>query len=97
MYNSKREIDQKLSQVKYALVQFTRYEGRIFVNGGRDPNTGSFPLINVLSSFITQARSVFQYAYKEAKERGLLASYNDFVNNNPIIGCFKADFYVLNI
>ena len=89
MYNSKHEIEQKLNQVKYAWVQFKRYEGRIFVDGGRDPKTGSFPLINDLSSFITQARSVFQYAYKEANERGLLSSYDDFVNSHPIINCFK--------
>ncbi len=90
MYKSKCEIEKKLKQVKHALKQFTRYEGRIFVNGGRDPQTGSLPLINDLSSFITQARSVIQYAHKEATKRGLVESYNAFVNSKPIFRCFKA-------
>ena len=90
MYKSKREIEKKLKQVKYSLKQFTRYEGRIFVNEGRDPQTGCLPLIIDLSSFTTQARSVLQYAYKEAKERGLVESYNAFVNSKPIFRCFKA-------
>lgn len=89
MYKSKLEIEKKLKQVKYALKQFTRYEGRIFINQGRDPQTGSFPLINDFSSFVTQARSVLQYAHKEAAKRGLVALYNDFVKSKPIFRCFK--------
>jgi len=89
VYQSKLEIEKKMRQAKYALKQLTRYEGRIFVNEGRDPQTGSYPFITDLSSFLTQTRSILQYAYHEAQDRKLTHLYEEFVGDKPIIGCFK--------
>lgn len=43
-----------------------------------------------LSAFLSSARSVLQYALKEAKTKeGGRMWYNNFVSNNPVLGFFK--------
>jgi len=88
MYQSKDEIHRKLQQAKYALRKLGRFEGRIFVNEGRDEETGGFPLLNDFCSFATQTRSVFQYGLKEARERCMQRAYDAFVEHRPIIAFF---------
>lgn len=89
MYKSKAEIEKKLSQTKYNLKQLTRFEGRFFVNQGRDHETGSYPLIAHLSSFLSSARSIFQYALKEAKNSGLQKTYEGFFDRSPVSKLFR--------
>lgn len=90
MYKSKREIGKKLKQVKYVQNLIRRFEGRVLAHNGRDPETGAHPLIAHLSSFVAHARSVIQYAYKEAKESGHLAEYERFVESSEIFRLFKS-------
>ena len=59
------------------------------MNGGRDAETGSYPLIVDFSSFLSSARSVFQYGLKEAKSRGMQKVYDDFCAASPISKLFK--------
>lgn len=89
MYKSLSEIEKRLTQVRYTYKQVGKFKGRVFVKGGLDEETGAYPLLVFFSAFIAQARSVFQCAYKEAKQAGLLSSYNSFLVTSPIVGFFK--------
>ncbi len=89
MYRSKSGIEKKLAQAKYVFNQLSKFEGRIFVNGGVDEKTGSHPLVVLLSSFAAHGRSVFQYACKEAKQGRKQQAYERFVSRSPIVGFFK--------
>lgn len=88
MYKSKEQIEKKLSQARFALAQLSRYEGRIFVNSGKDETTGAFPFIHDFSSFVTQTRSIFQYGLKEARELGMQPAYDRFVSQRSIVRFF---------
>ena len=89
MYKSKRHIESKLAQAKFVLNEMRKYRGKLFVNNGIDPETGAYPLQVNIGSFLAHARSVFQYAYKESKERNMVCIYEVAVNKRPIIGVFK--------
>ena len=89
MYRSKTQIEKKLKQVNFVNNEIQKYKGRIFVNGGIDPETGADPLFTHISSFIVHARSIIQYAFKEAKEVGKLNEYINYVQNVEIFRMFK--------
>ena len=89
MYRSKHQIDQKMKQVNFVNNEIQKYRGRIFVNDGIDPETGADPLLTHISSFLAHARSIIQYAYKEAKEVGKLDEYDNYVQNIEIFKMFK--------
>ena len=46
-------------------------------------------MLTHVGSFLAHARSIFQYAQKEAKEAGLQSKYDSYVSNNDIIRFFK--------
>lgn len=89
MYRSKLQIENKLKQVNYINNEIQKFRNRIFVNDGVDPDTGAHPLLTHISSFITHARSVIQYAFKEAKNGGKEALYSDYVKNIGVFKIFK--------
>ena len=89
MYKSKNAIEKKLKQVKYIYKEISKYKNKIIVKNGLAEETGSYPLLVHISSFLAQARSILQYAHKEAKESGQLSKYNNYVSNNRIIKFFK--------
>ena len=89
MYKSKNQIDKKIKQVNFVNNEIQKYKSRIFVNDGIDPETGADPLLTHISSFLAHARSIIQYAYKEAKEVGKLDEYENYVQNIEIFKMFK--------
>ncbi|MFO0719752.1 MAG: hypothetical protein U0319_03375 [Nitrospira sp.] len=89
MYKSKRAIRKKLQQVKYSQNLIRQFQGVLLAENGIDSKTGAHPLMVHLSAFLSQARSVLQYAHKEAKETGQLAEYEQFINQSKIIKFFK--------
>ena len=89
MYKSKNHIEKKLAQAKYTIKEMQKFKGKVFVNNGVDQETGAYPLQVKISSFLACTRSVLQYAYKEAKEKGLVTAYETAVNKRPIIRAFK--------
>ena len=89
MYKSKSEIRKKLQQVKYMYNEISKFKNRIFVKNGLDEETGSYPLLTNIGSFLAHARSILQYAYKEAMESGNQAEYEEYVSQNEIIKFFK--------
>lgn len=89
MYKSKNQIDKKIKQVNFVNNEIQKFRGRIFVNEGIDPETGADPLLTHISSFLAHARSIIQYAYKEAKEMGKLGEFEDYVQNIKIFKMFK--------
>ena len=89
MYKSKNEIDKKLKQVKYIRKEIEKFRGRVFVKEGLDEETGSYPLLTNVGSFLAHARSIFQYAQKEAKEAGCHEKYDNYVSQREIIKFFK--------
>jgi hypothetical protein len=89
MYKSKSEIEKKLKQAKYVYKEISKFKNRIFVNNGLDEETGSYPLLTHVSSFLAHARSILQYAQKEAKESGIQSKYDNYVSQNKIIKFFK--------
>lgn len=95
MYLSKEEIRIKLSQVKYLYATICKFDEKIFVNNGMDVATGADILETHMSSFVAQARSIFQYALKEIKTQENdekaknKAIYDDFVYKSAIIKIFR--------
>lgn len=89
MYKSKNEIEKKLKQVKYVYKEISKFKNRIFVKNGLDGETGSYPLLTHISSFLAHARSILQYAQKEAEESGHQSKYDNYVSKNRIIKFFK--------
>jgi hypothetical protein len=89
MYKCKRQIEKKLKQIKYTQGLIRRYQGVVLSNNGIDPITGARPLIVHLSSILAEGRSVIQYAWKEAKEAGRLAAYDEFVKKSEIFKLFR--------
>ena len=89
MYKSKNEIEKKLRQVKFVYKEISKFKNRVFVKNGLDEETGSYPLLTHIGSFLTHARSVLQYAQKEAKESGGQSNYDNYVSQNRIIKFFK--------
>ena len=84
MYRSKSEIEKRIAQTRYEFKQLAKFEGRIFVHGGRDEETGYYPLITRLSSFAALGRSVFQYALEEVGKSPKRKEYDDFVKTVPL-------------
>lgn len=70
MYRCRSEIEKKLKQVRFVFGKISKFKGRIFVENGIDEETGSYPLLTEISSFLARAHSILQYAQKEAKETG---------------------------
>jgi len=89
MYKSKSEIEKKLKQVKYIYKEISKFKNRIFVKNGLDEETGSNLLLTNIGSFLVHARSILQYAQKEAKESGNQLKYDNYVSQNTIIKFFK--------
>ena len=89
MYRSKIQIEKKIKQVNFINNEIQKFRGRIFVNDGIDPETGADPLLTHIGSFLAHARSIIQYAYKEAKEIGKLDEYENYVKNIEIFKIFK--------
>lgn len=89
MYKSKKQIEKKLQQVKYSQNLIRKYQGKVLANNGIDPATGAHPLVVHMSAFISQARSVIQYAHKEAKETGNLAAFELFVAKSKFLQVFQ--------
>lgn len=90
MYKSKSQIEKKLKQVKYAHNLIRKFDGRVLAHNGRDTETGAHPLIAHLSAFVAQARSVIQYANKEAKDSGHLTEYERFIESSEVFRLFKS-------
>jgi hypothetical protein len=89
MYRSKSEIEKKLAQAKVLYTKLLAHEGIIFVQDGYDKHTQTIPFMVLISSFLTQTRSIFQYARREAKLKGKLDCYDKFLKEHPIISFFK--------
>ena len=89
MYKSKSEIRKKVQQVNYIYNEISKFKNRIFVKNGLDEETGSYPLLTNIASFLVHARSILQYAQKEAMESGNQAKYDQYVGQNEIIKFFK--------
>jgi len=89
MYKSKSEIEKKLKQVKYIYKEISKFKNRIFVKNGLNEETGSNPFLTNIGSFLVHARSILQYAQKEAKGSGNQLKYDNYVSQNKIIKFFK--------
>jgi len=92
MYRSKFEIERKLKQLKFAYSELKKFENRVFVNNGIDPETGCNPLELRLGTFLIYARSIFQYAWKEVNESKDISKkkkYNDYISKKEVIKFFK--------
>ena len=89
MYKSKSEIRKKLRQVKYVYKEISKFKNRIFVKHGLDEETGAYPLLTNISSFLAHTRSILQYAQKESMESGHQSEYDNYVSKNRIIKFFK--------
>ncbi|MEX2163237.1 MAG: hypothetical protein WD823_03200 [Sulfuricaulis sp.] len=89
MYKSKISIEKKLAQAKYVLKMINKYRGRIFTNGGKDPETGANTLVTHISSFLAHTRSIVQYAHKEAKESYNIEKYDQYVTGKKIFSFFR--------
>jgi len=89
MYKCRSEIEKKLKQVRFVFGKISKFKGRIFVENGIDEETGSYPLLTEISSFLAHARSILQYAQKEAKETGNQSRYDNYVGKIKIIKFFK--------
>src|SRR5690349_13812966 len=90
MYRSQYEVQRKLKQVKFALHELNKFRNRVFVKNGIDDDSECFPMEVRLISFIILARSIFQYAHKEAqKEKAKAAKYDSYINRHPIVRFFK--------
>jgi len=89
MYRSQSEIEKKMRQVKYLHKRISAYKGRVVVNLGVDPDTGADPLTAYFSSFLSNARSVIQYASKEAQGRKLRKEFDNYIRSVGIFKFFK--------
>lgn len=89
MYKSKSEIEKKLKQVKYIYKGISKFKNRIFVKNGLNEETGSYPLLTSIGSFLAQARSILQYAQKEAMGSVNQSKYDNYMSQNKIIKFFK--------
>ena len=89
LYHSKIQVEKKLRQSHYIFHQLEEFKDRLFVKGCLDEETGTYPILTHLSSFLTQTRSVFQYAHKEACEKKKLADYEKCFNQKPIFRFFR--------
>jgi hypothetical protein len=92
MYKSKFEIQRKLKQVNFALKELMKYRNKVFVNNGKDLETGCYPFEIRLGTFLIFARSIFQYAHKEAVSSGDSVkrnAYEQHINANKIFKYFK--------
>jgi hypothetical protein len=87
-YHAKNGVVGKLNQAQHAFGELCKFRGRIFVNN-RDEKTGAYPILTCVSAFLTLARSVLQYARKEAAESGRLQECDSYVVLHPIFGFFK--------
>jgi len=91
-YRSKLLIEEKLKQLKFVyLKRIKPYEGKVFVNSGRDKDSGCYPFDVDFSNFLTISRNIFQYALTEIKKnknknRNL---YDKYVEGKPLIKFFK--------
>jgi hypothetical protein len=92
MYKSKTPILDKLQQVKVAHKRLTARKDWIVVE-----KEGRYPADLDFHSFVTCARSIFQYALKEIEEARKVSKssykqkqkqYDDYVNRIPIIKFF---------
>ena len=89
MYRSKDEVVKRQKQVEALYQKLQFYKGKVFENLGFDKKTQTYPLHTEIGSFIGHARSIFQYAYKEASERGAKKDYERCVGQHPVIRVFK--------
>jgi len=90
MYKSKFEVERKLKQINYIYTTLLVYENKIYANNGMDEKTGSYPIEIILGTFLIYCRSIFQFAYEEAKENELKKKkYDAYINQNKIISFFK--------
>ena len=89
MYHSKAEILKKHKQVMALYNELLNYRGKIFVNDGFDEKTQTYPFLTQMGSFLSHSRSIFQYAYKEAKQLNKLSDYEVFVTNHPMVKLFR--------
>jgi hypothetical protein len=88
-YNSKTEVLKKLAQAKYDRKKLAKFKNRIFVKHGLDGQTGTYPLGVEFSSFLSHARSVLQYAHKEAGAKTMTSVYDRFLSGSPILRFFR--------
>jgi hypothetical protein len=89
MYCCKEDVLRKLVEVRHLHSTLDRYRGKVFVRNGLDDKTGIYPVGMALSAFIVHARTIFQYAYKQADETGRTRAYEGFVTSRPIIQSFR--------
>ena len=93
-YTSKKNIETAFNQSKFLFYKkILPFQGKIFANAGIDKEFNCSPLNIYFAAFITQCRSVFQYALKEIKHSKFRIDheklYNDYIKNKPIIKLFK--------
>ena len=105
-YRSKKNIETALNQAKFLYHNnILPFRGKIFANGVIDKNYNCSPLNIYFSAFITQCRSVFQYALKEIKQADYQDKkqrlYEKYINEHPLIKLFKdlrdTDIHVASI
>jgi hypothetical protein len=91
MYRSKNLIGEKIRQLKYVYFnRIKRYEGKVFVHGGRDPKTGCHPLDVDVGNFITIGRNIFQYALEEiGTQTEFRRLYDSYLEGRPLLKYFK--------
>ena len=95
MYKSKSVIERKLKQVRFSYKRLMKRQGKVYVEGGLDSETGCYPADVDLGCFMALGRSIFQYAFKEIKEFDKANPgtpkqplYDSHVSKTPIIGFF---------
>lgn len=95
MYKSKAVIERKLRQVRFAYKRLMKRQGKVYVEGGLDTETGCYPADVDLGCFMALGRSIFQYALKEIKEfdksnpgAKKQPLYDSYVSKTPIVKFF---------
>lgn len=89
-YRSRTPIEERLRELRVLAAGLDRFRGKIFVHLGVDQATGTQPARMAVATFITSARSVIQYAHKEAQAGGCRAVYESAVRTRPLLGLFGA-------
>jgi hypothetical protein len=89
LYQSKTNAEKKLAQARLVLNEMQEYRGKVYVNEGRDPTTGAYPLQTKVGSFLSSARSALQYMHKECKEHRNTSLYDSSIIKHPIIRQFR--------
>lgn len=89
MYKSKNQIKDKIKTLKFEFNFIYRNKNRLVINDGIDKETGANVLSSHIISFFIIARTILQFAYKEAKNTNNQNKYDEYINQKKIFKIIK--------